>query len=670
MKTSRKLLSILFSLVMAVSLLEITLPTSVGAAEYGWHPIGVEDIQDGDTVIITMMTGMGYYGLPNENVSSGAPAAIPFDYMDNTVNTQEKLIISDEDVGKFSWIVGFDDSYLTFSTPSEDMLWCFGENNGVRVGINDKTRFSIESGYLFNDATSRYLGVYNSQDWRCYLNTGGNISAQFVQFWTYTEDDGTYETSGDDPSGDEPDPGTSPWHEVQLDEINDGDEVIFTSTKDLSTYGLKNSRTPRVPLAVGFTINNDCLLGTDEDLASCTWIIGRGGDSLSFSNASGEMLFCSDKNDGVGVGSGNSNTDFTVVDGYLYDDNYGRYLGVYNGQDWRCYTTIASGSNIKGQTLQFWKCEEPEPISDFPAFMTGSVTLGAQLGLNFYIDMPEKEGISYDESFVDFSIKGKEIGRKFVNEDNRNEKGYYRFTADLNVAQMAETVTAVFYYEENGEEQTLENKYSIKDYITAFESVRDEEPYSKAAELVDAIADYGHYTQVYLADANNWTYGEDYAAMDFFHSNPYSQEQISEAVSGLAEYGFKNVAKSTDIESYGMSLLLDSKTAFNLFVKPADGYTGTVSATVEGKDVNIKKLKDGRYKVTVPNISAHQLGGALNFVITTDHGEAKFTTYPLYYVRTALGDGTTVDEIKRDAMTSVYRYSKAANNYKASGGQG
>ncbi|MGX8704524.1 MAG: hypothetical protein ACSW8H_08775 [bacterium] len=86
--------------------------------------------------------------------------------------------------------------------------------------------------------------------------------------------------------------------------------------------------------------------------------------------------------------------------------------------------------------------------------------------------------------------------------------------------------------------------------------------------------------------------------------------------------------------------------------------------------MNIEKMKDGRYKLTVPNISAHQLGGELDFVITTENGEAKLTVSPLFYVRTALGDVNTEDETKRDAMVSIYRYYKAAENYKTSGGQG
>ncbi len=303
---------------------------------------------------------------------------------------------------------------------------------------------------------------------------------------------------------------------------------------------------------------------------------------------------------------------------------------------------------------------------DAPAFKSVSVTLGAQLGLNFFIDLPEDEGISYDGSYVAFSVKGKETGRVPYDVNGiKNEKGYYRFTADLNVAQMAEKVTAVFRYKENGEEQTLTDEYSIKEYIMAFESVRDQEPYARAAELVDAIADYGHYTQVYLADAKHWTYGVDYAAMDFFPSNTYSSEQISEAVNAIKnEYGLIDLSLTEDITSPTITLTLDSRTAFNLQFTPAAGYTGTVSAKVEGMKVRVRKNDNGRYQVSALDIAANQLGSELEFVITTASGDSTFKASALYYANIVLGNGdNNVDDETRNAMVSIYRYYKAADAY-------
>ena len=40
-----------------------------------------------------------------------------------------------------------------------------------------------ENGYLNNIATGRYIGIYNSQDWRCYTSEGGNIADQTFAFY-------------------------------------------------------------------------------------------------------------------------------------------------------------------------------------------------------------------------------------------------------------------------------------------------------------------------------------------------------------------------------------------------------------------------------------------------------------------------------------------------------
>lgn len=299
-----------------------------------------------------------------------------------------------------------------------------------------------------------------------------------------------------------------------------------------------------------------------------------------------------------------------------------------------------------------------------PSFKTVSVKLGGKLGLNFFIDLPEIEGISYDNSYVDFSVNGRELCRKTIDWDSRNEDGYYKFTADLNAIQMADKVSAVFHYIKEGEDATQAYEYSIKDYVLGFEEANAKKPFDeKAVALVHAMADYGHYAQVYLSDAKGWTIGTDYAAMDVFFSDPYTEEEISEAVSGLENYGFRIVNNSRDIAGYGMSLSLDSNTAFNLIVKTAEGYTGAVTAKVGGKDANVRRDGKGRYRLSALDIAAHRLGDYLRYEIATENGTATVNTSVLHFVKRMLGDGTGESK-QRDAAVAIYRYYKAADNFR------
>lgn len=151
----------------------------------------IEDIASTDVVVITMTTSDGIvYALDNDNGTSSAPTAIVFSAKNG------------EAANNLKWnIVTSDGSYTIYPNGVTDKwLYCTNTNNGVRVGTNkDNKAFTIDSasGYLKNTATTRYLGVYNNQDWRCYTNTTGNTANQTLGFYVETVSDGvnTYYTT-------------------------------------------------------------------------------------------------------------------------------------------------------------------------------------------------------------------------------------------------------------------------------------------------------------------------------------------------------------------------------------------------------------------------------------------------------------------------------------------
>lgn len=137
-------------------------------------------IKAGDTVVITMTKGDVIYALSYSNGSSTAPSA----GSTVTVNNGKITSVVSDDI---KWIVGGDSNGYTFATSenANNLLYCTNANNGVRVGTNANNVFTVSGNYLMNKATSRYLGVYNTQDWRCYTtNTGSsNIANQTLSFY-------------------------------------------------------------------------------------------------------------------------------------------------------------------------------------------------------------------------------------------------------------------------------------------------------------------------------------------------------------------------------------------------------------------------------------------------------------------------------------------------------
>ena len=83
-------------------------------------------------------------------------------------------------------------NYTFMPKDGETHLYCTNANNGVRVGTNENSEFTLDQGYLKHVATSRYVGIYTSTDWRCYTSINNNISGQTFAFYVkYATGSGT-----------------------------------------------------------------------------------------------------------------------------------------------------------------------------------------------------------------------------------------------------------------------------------------------------------------------------------------------------------------------------------------------------------------------------------------------------------------------------------------------
>ena len=112
---------------------------------------------------------------------------------------------------------------------------------------------------------------------------------------------------------------------------------------------------------------------------------------------------------------------------------------------------------------------------------------------------------------------------------------------------------------------------------------------------------------------------------------------------------------------------MNSGTSLNVFIKAKDNYNGSVKVTVKkGNSVTsytAVKQSDGRYKVTIPNISAHQLGDTYTITASTTNGTAKCSLSALSYVYAVL-DGNSNNTAK-NAVSSLYIYYDATLNYRS-----
>ena len=146
-----------------------------------WEKTNLADLTPSDVFVIVGNNG-DYYAMSNDNGTSSAPAAVAVTISDDKITSAVAENI------KWNISGNAEDGYTFYPNgDNEHWLYCTNTNNGVRVGINTNNDFSFSSQYLYNKATNRFVGIYNSQDWRCYTSSGGNIAGQTFSFYKKVE---------------------------------------------------------------------------------------------------------------------------------------------------------------------------------------------------------------------------------------------------------------------------------------------------------------------------------------------------------------------------------------------------------------------------------------------------------------------------------------------------
>ena len=146
--------------------------------ESDWVLTDLADLTEDDVFVIVGNNG-ATYAMSNDKGASSQPVVIAV-----TIKNDK---ITSEVANNIRWNISGDatDGYTFYPDgETEKWLYCTNSNNGVRVGINANKVFTVEGGYLKNTATSRYVGIYNSADWRCYTSyTGSNIANQTFAYY-------------------------------------------------------------------------------------------------------------------------------------------------------------------------------------------------------------------------------------------------------------------------------------------------------------------------------------------------------------------------------------------------------------------------------------------------------------------------------------------------------
>lgn len=160
-----------------------------GSTAESWTETTIDNISSSDVIVISN----GSYAMNNDNGTSSAPDV-------NSISVSGTTL-SETPADKLKWNVsGNSTNGYTFYPNGETDKWLYcnttsssKNNDNIRVGTGDRKVWAFDdNGYLVtnDNYTARYLSIYNSQDFRGYVNT---TNGAFVpKFYKYTAGSTTY----------------------------------------------------------------------------------------------------------------------------------------------------------------------------------------------------------------------------------------------------------------------------------------------------------------------------------------------------------------------------------------------------------------------------------------------------------------------------------------------
>ena len=409
MKT--RILSLVLVLSMVLTLFA-GLSLTASAETISWVKTDLENIGAEDVVLIVYTKDSKNYAMQNY----GTPPK------PTEVTVSEERIISTV-ADNLQWNINYADGQFTAQPNGNttNYLYCSNANNGVMVGTStDNNSFIIDSdsGYIYNLGTERYLGLYNTQDFRCYTSVNNNIKDQTVTFYVkqiseepeivdftalaakiaeadalkaedYTSESWAILSTALDAAKAVKDSGSSTqaevndalaalteameqlipvvdageeWLKTDLADILSTDTAVIVYTKNNETFAMSNSDVPPKPVSVSVSNGKIVSKVTENvkwniDHTDGTFTAQPNGDTSKY-------LYCTDSNNGVKIGNNTDSNTFTIDtdSGYIYNLATERYLGLYNTQDFRCYTSV--NNNIADQSVAFYVLQVTPVVLD------------------------------------------------------------------------------------------------------------------------------------------------------------------------------------------------------------------------------------------------------------------------------------------------------------------
>ena len=245
---------------------------SVGWGADAWVKTSPADLKTGDVVVIVDQTSSK--AMSNDKGTSSAPSAVAVTLNDSkseiagtvTSNIQWEVTVTTEDSGN---------SYKFGVSGTTNCLYSTNTNNGLRVGSGENNTYTIITGgdnngyYLKSTTLTRFVGCYNSSDWRNYDNINANIKGNNTAFYkkvtvavaveapTFSVAEGTYASA----------------LSVELSCVTEGATIYYT-TDGTEPTAASTAYTGAISISETTTLKAIAIKGEDDSsVASATYTI-------------------------------------------------------------------------------------------------------------------------------------------------------------------------------------------------------------------------------------------------------------------------------------------------------------------------------------------------------------------------------------------------------------
>ena len=198
------------------------------------------------------------------------------------------------------------------------------------------------------------------------------------------------------------------WNLVDISELTSTDVFVILDTNS-SCAMINSNGSGSAPTPYSLTLNGDKTEITAVVPENCKWNIGEDATGYIFypNGTTATWLYSTtSSNNCLRVGT-NSNKHFIMESNYLKNVEAGRYMGVYNNQDWRGYTSIHA--NISNTRTCFYRLTESTSSVPRPTFSVAAGTYYDPQTITIACEEPDAviyytlDGTEPDESSLEYT---------------------------------------------------------------------------------------------------------------------------------------------------------------------------------------------------------------------------------------------------------------------------